>query len=89
MAKKYSESFKRDAVKLMASRGTKTVAEVAASLRVTSAMLFRWQATYGKSPPSRVESQEDIEALRRRLRVVEQENAFLKRACAFLAKEGS
>lgn len=91
MPKKYTEAFKIDAVRLLAARGSKKVSEVAASLGVTGAMLYRWQASYGAAarPPAETEVDADVEALRRRLRVVEQENAFLKKACAFFAKEGA
>lgn len=90
--KKYTEEFKKDAVRLMVNRGTRTVEEVAAGLGVNANMLYRWQQQYGdvittKQRPQSSQEQENVEQLRRRLRQLEQENALLKKAAAFFAKE--
>ncbi len=88
--KQYSEKFKKDAVRLVQSRGTRTVDEVAAGLGVSSSMLHRWQKRYSASAddtPSAQEDREEVERLRRRLREVEQENAFLKKCAALFAKD--
>lgn len=78
--KKYTEAFKRDAVRLMLARGTRTVTEVADGLGVSQSMLHPWHQRYGaKAGGSAARSQEeheDVEQLRRRLRELEQENAL-------------
>jgi len=87
----YTEEFKRDAVRVVQSRGTRSIADVASSLRVSKSMLYRWTVQYGAEVTGRAASsqraQEDVEALRRRVRQLEQENAFLKKAAALFAKE--
>lgn len=89
--KQYTEAFKRDAVRLMLARGTRTVAEVADGLGVSQSMLHRWHQRYGAEAGSGAarsqEEREDVEKLRRRLRELEQENALLKKAAALFAKE--
>ncbi|WP_428261874.1 transposase [Haliangium sp.] len=89
--KQYSEEFKKDAVRLVQARGTRTVQEIAAELGVNASMLNRWHARYGGEVAGRgVRSQaerEDVEALRRRVRELEQENAFLKKCAALFAKD--
>lgn len=88
--KRYSKAFKEDAVRVMRARGTRTVAQVAAELDVSPSLLHRWHAAMapdsGAEAPQR-EPTEDVEALRRRLRQVEQENTLLKKAAALFAKE--
>ena len=45
--KKYTEEYKKDAVRLMQARGTRTIAEVAKGLGVSQSMLHRWHKRYG------------------------------------------
>ena len=87
--KQYTEEFKKDAVRLMLARGPRTVADVANGLGVSDSMLHRWHRRYGAAlrnggpePP-----QDEVDTLRRRVRQLEQENALLKKAAAFFAKE--
>jgi transposase len=86
MSQKYSEEYKRDAVRILRSRGDRTVADIAAQLSVSASQLYKWQAELG-DPAVAAAQAEDIEALRRRVRSLEQQNTFLKKACAFFAKE--
>ena len=46
--RKYTEEFKRDAVRMMRNRGTRTVAEVADDLGVPSNLLHRWAQKFEK-----------------------------------------
>lgn len=89
--KKYSEEFKKDAVRLMLARGTRTIRDVARGIGVSPSMLHRWHEKYGAEVSGgAVQSQherEDVEQMRRRLRELEQENALLKKAAALFAKE--
>ena len=73
----------------MIGRGTRTVEEVAEGIGISTSQLYRWHGLYadkvrGDAVP---DSSQEVEALRRRLRQVEQENALLKKAAAFFAKE--
>ena len=87
----YTEEFKKDAVRLVLSRGNRTVAEISEELGVSQSMLHRWHKRYGgKAQAGAVsgqEQREDVERMRRRLRELEQENALLKKAAALFAKE--
>ena len=87
----YSEQYKKDAVRLLEARGTKTVPEVAEELGVSQSMLYRWRAEFGKKPNGSSEpaesSRAEMEAMRRRVRELEAENSFLKKAAALFAKD--
>ena len=89
--KKYTEEYKKDSVRLMMARDTRTVGEVAKELGVNESLLHKWYVRYrfeltGQAESSQQE-REDIEKLRRRLRELEQENALLKKAAALFARE--
>jgi len=88
--RRYSKAFKEDAVQLMRNRGTRTVGEIAAELDLSPSLLHRWNAALAPEDGSEEPNgrpAEDVEALRRRLRQVEQENALLKKAAALFAKD--
>ena len=90
--KKYTEEFKRDAVRLMRNRGERTVAQVADDLGVPANQLHRWAAQYEQAAVAkRNEKGETLEEENRRLRKenerLRMEKAILKKAAAFFAKE--
>lgn len=89
--KKYSEEYKKDAVRLMNARGTRTVGEIARELGINESLLHRWYKRYGPELNGGAaisqEEREGIEKMRRRLRELEQENALLKKAAALFARE--
>ena len=85
------ESFKRDAVRRLIARGSKSVDEIANELGVSSSMLHRWRQRFepelsGGTQPSQGE-REEIERLRSELREVKAENTLLKKVAALFAKE--
>ena len=85
------DSFKRDAVRRLMARGTKTVSEIAAELGVSPSMLHRWRERFepelsGGGQPSQSD-REEVESLRRKLRDLEAENTLLKKAAALFAKD--
>jgi transposase len=85
------ESFKKDAVRRVIARGTKTVAEIAKELGVSPSMLHRWREQFepelsGAAPATQGE-REEVERLRRELRDVQAENSLLKKAAALFAKD--
>jgi len=89
--KKYTEEFKRDAVRLMRNRGERTVVQIADDLGVSDAMLY-WALKLDKaSTAKRNEQGETLEQENRRLRKENEqlrvERAILKKAAAFFAKE--
>jgi transposase len=89
---KYTEEFKRDAVRLMRNRGQRTVAQVADDLGVPTNQLHRWAATFDvRDVAKRNDHGETLEEENRRLRKeverLKMEKAILKKAAAFFAKE--
>ncbi len=88
--KQYTDEYKKDAVRLMLGRGQQTVQEVASRLGLNGNQLHRWHKKFGHELSGTAATTEDrdrTEELRRRNRQLEQENAILKKAAAFFAKE--
>lgn len=92
--KKYTDEFKREAVRLMETRGERTVGDVASSLGVAENLLHSWRKKYadvseqvrrerGETP------EEELKRLRRENARLKQEREILKKAAAFFAKENS
>ena len=89
---KYTEEFKRDAVRLMRNRGERTVAQVADDLGVPTNQLHRWASKLdAKDVAKRNDRGETLEDENRRLRKeverLRMEKAILKKAAAFFAKD--
>lgn len=85
------DSFKKDAVRRVMARGSKTVAEIAQELGVSASMLHRWRERFGPelthgAQPSQSE-REEVERLRRELRDLQAENSLLKKAAALFARD--
>ena len=85
------DSFKRDAVRRLMARGSKTVAELTRELGVSSSMLHRWRERFepelaGGTQASQGE-REEIERLRREVRELQAENSLLKKVAALFAKD--
>ena len=89
--KSHPATFKKDAVRRLIARGSKSVDEIAKELGVSSSMLHRWRQRFepelkGGTQASQGE-REEIERLRSELRDAKAENALLKKAAALFAKE--
>jgi transposase len=85
------DSFKKDAVRRLMARGSKTVNEIAQELGVSPSMLHRWRERFepelkGGAQPSQGE-REEVERLRRELRDLQAENTLLKKAAALFARD--
>lgn len=89
--KKYPEEFKREAARLMATRGERSVAEIAESLGVADANLYRWLSKYGsaggKAVIKETADEAEIRRLRKEVERLKVEREILKKAAAFFAKE--
>lgn len=89
---RYSEEFKQDAVKLVASTG-RSINSVAKDLGVNTESLRQWvraaeaaQAGGGGGPVTPVE-REELKRLRKQVRELELEKEILKKAAQYFAKE--
>lgn len=90
--KKYPEDFKREAVRLMMARGERTVAEIASDLGVSPKQLYNWRRAYGAAAQRGRNAngetlEEEVRRLRREVRQLKTDQAILKKAAAFFAKE--
>jgi transposase len=91
--KSFTPEFKEQAVKkVVESTPPRTIAEVARELGVNDTTLGFWVKAYrkkmaGQPLPAEMPESERIRELERRNRELEMENAFLKKAAAYFAKE--
>ena len=90
MPRAFPPEFRRDVV-AVARRGEATVAQVARDFGISESCLHRWvklaEIEDGARP--RTSSQESAEPreLKKRNRLLEQENEILRRAAAYLARD--
>jgi transposase len=91
--KHYTPEFKEQAVKMVVdSSPPRTIAEVARELAINDTTLGFWVKAYRKKlakeplPPD-MPDDERVRELERRVRDLEMENAFLKKAAAYFARE--
>jgi transposase-like protein len=90
MPKRFPVEFKRDVV-AVARRGGLSRAEIAADFGISPTTLKRWVAQADVDDGVRdgltTSEQNELVALRRRNRRLEQENEILRRAAAYFARE--
>lgn len=93
--KKHPEEFKREAVRLLESRGERTVADVASSLGVAENLLHAWKRKFGGAAEQvRRErggetAEDELKRLRREVTQLKQEREVLKKSVAFFARDRS
>ena len=88
-AKRYSEEFKREAVKQITENGY-AVAEVARRLGTTTHSLYAWLKKYGHGSEranQNNQQESEIKRLKAELKRVTEERDILKKAAAYFAKE--
>ena len=85
---KYTEEFKRDAVRQVTDRGY-PVAEVAARLGVSGHSIYGWMKKFSSSTDvcSDDEQSTEIKRLKRELLRVTEERDILKKATVYFAKD--
>lgn len=90
MPKPYPEEFRRDVI-AVARAGATPIAQVAKDFGITESCLRRWLAKEdvedGKRPGVTREESAELRELKRKNRLLEQENEILRRAAAYFAKE--
>lgn len=92
--RKYTEEFKREAVRQLLTRGDRTCAAVAEGLGVAENLLHAWRKRYGDVAVAvrreRGETpEEELKRLRREVAQLRRDKEILKKAAAFFAKESS
>jgi transposase len=88
-----SEELKIEAVRALLNRGDRTVEDVAKSLGVSTAQLYRWRDRYQRAVENPAQhaietaEQAEIRRLRKENEQLRMEREILKKATAFFAKE--
>jgi transposase len=90
MPKAFPLEFRRDVV-AVARKGEAPIAQVAKDFGISEACLHRWlklaDVEDGVRPGTTSSESAELRELRRRNKVLEQENEILRRAAAYFAKE--
>lgn len=88
MPKAYPPEFRRDVI-AVARQGQTPIAQVAKDFGITESCLRRWlkaaQVEDGDRPGVTAKESEELRELRKRARLLEQENEILRRAAAYNA----
>jgi transposase-like protein len=89
MAKRYPEEFRRDVVAVARQRDV-PLAQVARDFGVSEATLYNWMAKAdveeGRRAGVKQADSDAVRELKKRNRVLEQENEILRRAAAYFAR---
>lgn len=90
MPKAYPPEFRRDVI-AVARQGQTPIGQVAKDFGITESCLRRWlkaaDVEDGTRPGVTAKESEELRELRKRTRLLEQENEILRRAAAYFAKE--
>ena len=89
--KKFSPEFREEAARMVAET-SRPIAEVARELGISETSLGNWVRAYREQhaedePPLQVSERARLRELERLNRELEMENAFLKKAAAYFARE--
>jgi transposase len=88
MANKYTDEYRREAVDYVLSSG-KSIKECAGELGLNDKTLSHWVSKFkkeGRTGSGMTADEKELAAAQKRIRELEMENAFLKKAAAFFAK---
>jgi transposase len=88
--RKYTEEFKREAVRLMETSG-KAIAEIGRDLGINDNNLYRWRGLYGSRSQANTngsvaEMEAELKRLRRENEVLRQERDILKKAMSIVSR---
>ena len=90
--KQYTESFKKDAVKLVES-SSKSKAQIARDLDVSESVLYRWINQYGQTKAKEQDGdgqqaqEQELRRLRRENETLRQERDILKKAISIFSQQ--
>ena len=88
MANRYTDEYRREAVDYVLNSG-KTIVECAKDLGLNDKTLSGWVSNFkkeGRTGSGMTAGEKELAEANRRIRELERENAFLKKAAAFFAK---
>jgi len=90
--RQFTEEFKRDAVRMMRGRGSRTVADVADDLGVSQNLLHRWAQKLDQDAVAKRNAEgetldQEVRRLRKEVELLRVEKAILKKAAAFFARD--
>ncbi len=90
--KQYTEEFKREAVRLLVTRGERSATDVAKGLGIAGSVLYQWRKLYADvevtARNGRGESKdEELSRLRREVSVLRKEREVLKKSIMFFVRE--
>lgn len=90
--KRHSEEFKREAVRLLVTRGSQPAAQIAKSLGVQASQLYDWRRKFTDveltASSGRGESKdEELERLRKEVTQLRKEKETLKKSVALFIRE--
>jgi transposase len=90
--RQFTDTFKRDAVRMMRGRGSRTVDEVAEDLGVSQNMLHRWAQKLDRDAIAKRNDEgetleQEVRRLRKEVEGLRIDKAILKKAAAFFAKD--
>ena len=83
--RKFDDEFKREAVRLVKDRGSKTITAIARDLGITSSTLHTWKNKSVEMPGGEIVTNSEISALKRKLADVTMERDILKKAVAIFS----
>jgi transposase len=89
--RKFSPEFRQEAARMVVDT-SRPIADVARELGINETSLGNWVRAYrkkhaGDEPPLQLSERARLRELERRNRELEMENAFLKKAAAYFARE--
>jgi len=90
--KRYTEEFKREAVRLLLDRGEQSAAEIAKSLGVAASQLYEWRKRFGDMAVAATSGRgegkdEELERLRKEVAQLRKEKEVLKKSVALFIRE--
>ena len=87
--RQHSEAFKRDAVRLLEMRGSRTADAIAAEVDVVTSQLYDWKTQYGSQiAGTGLETLDaEVKRLRKEVAQLRKEREFIKKTAAFFARE--
>ena len=90
--KRYTEEFKREAVRLLVHRGEQPAAEIAKSLGVQPSQLYEWRKRFGDMAVAATNGRgegkdEELERLRKENAQLRKEKEVLKKSVALFIRE--